>query len=86
MRKPLSFLAIFACALVACKGGGAAGATGAPAAMTASYASKNGLLTAHYPADFTASTVGTSSTFAERRSSTAELDRPRCCKADLGSG
>jgi hypothetical protein len=66
MRKPLSFLAIFACALVACKGGGAAGSTGAPAAMTASYAAKNGLLTAHYPADFAASTVGTSSIVVSR--------------------
>ncbi|MEO5730893.1 MAG: hypothetical protein ABI134_14885 [Byssovorax sp.] len=66
MGKPLSFLAVFACALVACKGGGAAGSTGAPAATTASYASKNGLLTAHYPADFAAATTGTSSIVLSR--------------------
>jgi hypothetical protein len=70
MRKPLSFLAILVWALVGCKrdapSGGATGAAGALAAMTESYASKNGLLTAHYPADFAASTVGTSSIVVTR--------------------
>lgn len=66
MRKPLSLLALLACALVACKRGGATGSTGAPAAMTESYTSKNGLLTAHYPAGFAASTAGTSSIVVTR--------------------
>lgn len=61
MRKPLSFLALAACALVACKRGAAP--TGA---MTESFVAKNGLLTAHYPAGFTASTVGTSSIVVTR--------------------
>jgi hypothetical protein len=67
MRTPLSFLAVLALALVACKrGGGASGSTGAIPAMTESFASKNGLITAHYPADFAASTVGTSSIVVTR--------------------
>jgi hypothetical protein len=62
MRKPLSFVAIFALGLVGCKQGKAtAEAAGAVPAMTESYAAKNGLLTVHYPASFAASTVGTSS-------------------------
>ena len=63
MRKPLSLLAIFVCALVACK---RSAPSAAPPAMTESYASKNGLLTAHYPADFAASTAGTSSIVVTR--------------------
>lgn len=71
MRKPLSFLAILVLALVACKkgapsGGSGSGSTTAPAGMTESFASKNGLITAHYPASFAASTVGTSSIVVTR--------------------
>jgi hypothetical protein len=74
MRKPLSFpliVVILGCALVACKRGApsadaVAETRGATAAMTQSYTSKNGLLTAHYPADFAASTVGTSSIVVTR--------------------
>ena len=62
MRKPLCFVAILALALLACK----KGAPPPPAAMTQSFASKNGLITAHYPADFAASTVGTSSIVVSR--------------------
>ncbi len=62
MRKPLSFVAILAVALLACK----KGAPKPPAGLTESYASKNGLITAHYPADFAASTVGTSSIVVSR--------------------
>ena len=62
MRKPLSFVVILALALLACK----KGAPTPPAGMTESYASKNGLITAHYPASFAASTVGTSSIVVSR--------------------
>ena len=60
MRTPLSFLAILVLALLACKkgapsGGSGSGSTTAPAGMTESFASKNGLITAHYPASFAAS-------------------------------
>jgi len=62
MRKPLSFVALLALALLACKRGPpSGGATGASPAMTESYPSKNGLITVHYPATFIAKTVGTSS-------------------------
>ena len=64
MRKPLSFLAILAIALLACKRGAPGGSK--PSAMTESFASKNGLIAAHYPADFAASTVGTSSIVVSR--------------------
>jgi hypothetical protein len=69
MRKPLSFLAILAIALLACKRGapGDGSTSGAASGgMTESFASKNGLITAHYPADFAASTVGTSSIVVTR--------------------
>ena len=70
MRKPLSFLAILALALLACKkgapSGGSSGTTTAPAGMTESFPSKNGLITAHYPASFAAKTVGTSSIVVAR--------------------
>ena len=74
MRKPLSFPAIVAllgCALVSCKrdapsADAVAEPQGKPAALTQSYTSKNGLLTAHYPADFAASTAGTSSVVVTR--------------------
>lgn len=74
MRKPLSFpviVAMLGCALVSCKRdapseGAVAEPKGTPAALTQSYTSKNGLLTAHYPADFAASTVGTSSVVVTR--------------------
>lgn len=62
MRKPLAFVAILALALPACKKAGPAPVAG----MTESFASKNGLITAHYPADFAASTVGTSSIVLSR--------------------
>ena len=67
MRKPLSFVAILTIALLACKPGAPGG--GKPSGsseMTASFASKNGLITAHYPADFEASAVGTSSIVVTR--------------------
>jgi hypothetical protein len=64
MRKPLSFVAILAVALLACKKG--APTSTAPLAMTESFPSKNGLITAHYPAEFAASTVGTSSIVVTR--------------------
>ena len=60
MRTPLFFLAIPAFALLACKRGG-------PPVISESYPSKNGLITAHYPADFAASTVGTSSIVLSRK-------------------
>lgn len=67
MRKPLFFVAIPAFAVLACNGGGkASGSAGAVPAMTESYASKNGLITAHYPAEFAASSVGTSSIVLNR--------------------
>lgn len=62
MREPLYFVAILALALVACN----KAAPSPPAAMTESFASKNGLITAHYPADFTASSVGASSIVMSR--------------------
>lgn len=62
MRKPLSFVAILALALLACK----KEAPSPPAAMSQSFASKNGLITAHFPADFAASSVGTSSIVVSR--------------------
>ena len=62
MRKPLSFVAVLAVALLACK----KGAPKPPAGLTESFPSKNGLITAHYPADFAASTVGTSSIVVSR--------------------
>jgi len=70
MRKPLSFVAILAMALLACKKGApsssGAGTTTTTPAMTESFPSKNGLITAHYPAAFAASTVGTSSIVVTR--------------------
>lgn len=66
MQKPLSILAVLALGLLSCKRGTASGGTsseaaGAAVGMTESYVAKNGLITAHYPASFAASTVGTSS-------------------------
>jgi hypothetical protein len=71
MRKPLSFVAILALALLACKKGAASSSSGAgtsiaPEGMTQSFPSKNGLITAHYPSSFAASTVGTSSIVVTR--------------------
>ena len=71
MRTPLSFVAILAVALLACKrgapgGGKPSGSSGEIPAMTESFASKNGLITAHYPAEFAASVAGTSSIVVTR--------------------
>jgi hypothetical protein len=81
MRASISFLLVLALALLACKrhppSGGSATTTGPTSATTIAasgglpvlsetYTSKNGLLTAHYPAAFAAKTVGTSSIVVAR--------------------
>jgi hypothetical protein len=62
MRQPLSFAVILAVSLLGCTKGGPKPAAG----MTESFVSKNGLITAHFPADFAASSVGESSIVVSR--------------------